>query len=110
MTHRCANAGTAWFRRICLAATVCAMSPAAAQSPEQIAAGARVYSRNCSPCHGVRMRDPEGAFDLRKFPRDAKERFAASVLNGKGQMPPWNGLLSPEEVEQVWSYVVEGEK
>lgn len=56
------------------------------------------------------MRDPEGAFDLRKFPRDAKERFAASVLNGKGQMPPWNGLLSPEEVEQVWSYVVEGEK
>ena len=108
MTQRILAAEADWLRRgVFLVALF--VAPAVAQT-SQIDAGARVYARNCAPCHGVRMRDPEGAFDLRKFPRDNRDRFVSSVLNGKGQMPPWNGLLSPEEVEQVWSYVLEGEK
>ena len=35
---------------------------------QQIERGARIYARNCSPCHGTRMLDPQGAFDLRQFP------------------------------------------
>ena len=81
-----------------------------AETPAQTEAGAKVYARNCSPCHGARMRDPEGAFDLRKFPKDARERFVTSVTNGKGQMPPWNGLLGADEIESLWSYVRFGEK
>jgi mono/diheme cytochrome c family protein len=78
--------------------------------PEQIAAGASLFSRNCSPCHGTRMRDPESAFDLRKFPHDQHERFVNSVTRGKNQMPPWGDLLKPEDIEALWAYVVAGER
>ena len=78
--------------------------------PERVKAGGAIYARNCSPCHGARMRDPEGAFDLRKFPHDAHDRFIASVTHGKNQMPPWGDLLKPDEVEALWAYVVAGEK
>ena len=79
-------------------------------SPDRIRAGAAIFSRNCSPCHGTRMLDPQGAFDLRKFPRDQRERFITSVLRGKNQMPPWGDILKPEEVEALWGYVVAGEQ
>jgi len=56
------------------------------------------------------MLDPQGASDLRKFPRGERERFINSVMRGKNQMPPWGDLLKPEEVEALWAYVVAGEK
>ena len=79
-------------------------------APEQIRLGAEIFSRNCSPCHGPRMQDPEGAFDLRTFPPDQHARFVNSVSRGKNSMPPWAGLLKPEEIEALWAYVVAGEK
>ena len=30
--------------------------------------------------------------------------------DGKNQMPPWDDLLKPEEIEALWAYVVAGEK
>jgi len=78
--------------------------------PTQIKAGADIYARNCSPCHGTRMLEPQGAFDLREFPHDAHERFVSSVTRGKNQMPPWGDLLKPEQVEALWAYVVAGER
>ena len=94
-------AGIAFF----LCAPAWAQSPA----PEQIRRGADVYERNCSPCHGARMQDPQGAFDLRKFPHGERERFVTSVTRGKNQMPPWGGLLKPEDIEALWSYVISAE-
>lgn len=92
-------------------------APAIAQSPQppqfppaQVQAGAKIYANNCSPCHGARMLDPQGAFDLRKFPADQRERFIHSVTRGKNQMPPWGDLLKPEEIEALWAYVMTGEK
>lgn len=96
-------------RHVLIAALVLACSPAAAQTPEQVKAGAEIYERNCSPCHGARMMDPQGASDLRKFPHDQRERFLNSVTKGKNQMPPWGGLLGPEDVEALWAYVVSAE-
>jgi mono/diheme cytochrome c family protein len=95
-----------------IAAVIALASAAAAQEfqPQQIEAGAKIFARNCSPCHGPRMRDPESAFDLRKFPHDAHDRFVASVTRGKNQMPPWGDLLKADEVEALWAYVVAGEK
>src|ERR1700720_139108 len=72
--------------------------------PERIRAGAAVFSRNCSPCHGTRMQNPESAFDLRGFPPDQHERFVSSVTRGKNQMPPWGDLLNAEEIESLWAY------
>ena len=77
--------------------------------PERIRVGAEIFARNCSPCHGTRMQNPETAFDLRKFSRDQHDRFVASVTRGKNQMPPWGDLLTPDEVEALWAYVVAGE-
>jgi len=77
-----------------------------AQTPEQVQLGASVYARNCSACHGARMLDPQGAFDLRQFPHDEHERFVTSVTRGKNQMPPWGGVLKPEEIEALWAYVI----
>jgi mono/diheme cytochrome c family protein len=75
----------------------------------QVSLGADIFARNCSPCHGPRMRDPESAFDLRKFPRDQHDRFVVSVTRGKNQMPPWGDMLTAAEVEALWAYVVSGE-
>ncbi len=88
------------------------MHPAAAQtfSAEQIKLGSDTYARHCSPCHGVRMKNPEGAFDLMTFPPDGESRFRTSVTKGKNSMPPWGGLLKLEEIDGLWAYVVAGEK
>jgi mono/diheme cytochrome c family protein len=98
-----------------LCAAVCLLPIAATAQDvsfpnEQIAAGASLFSRNCSPCHGTRMRDPESAFDLRKFPHDQHERFVNSVTRGKNQMPPWGDILKAGDVEALWAYVVAGER
>ena len=79
-------------------------------APEKIKEGATIYSQNCSPCHGPRMADPQGAFDLRTFPPDQKSRFLNSVTNGKNSMPPWGGLFNPDQIESLWAYVMAGEK
>jgi mono/diheme cytochrome c family protein len=78
--------------------------------PQQIATGAEIFARNCSPCHGPRMQDPESAFDLRKFPPGEHDRFVRSVANGKNQMPPWGDLLKGDDIEALWAYVSTGEK
>jgi mono/diheme cytochrome c family protein len=98
------------------AALCCAMAAAQDQNkaqsfpPQQIAAGAEIFSRNCSPCHGPRMQDPESAFDLRTFPPTEHDRFVRSVTNGKNQMPPWGDLLKRDDIEALWAYVTMGEK
>jgi mono/diheme cytochrome c family protein len=91
--------------RYVLTVALIAATQAMAQDAKQIKLGAEIYERNCSPCHGARMMDPQGAADLRKFPHDQHERFVNSVTKGKNQMPPWGGLLKPEDVEALWAYV-----
>src|SRR5579871_1801425 len=78
--------------------------------PQQIAAGADIFARNCSPCHGPRMQDPESAFDLRTFPPGEHDRFVRSVTSGKNQMPAWGDLLKSGDIEALWAYVTAGEK
>ena len=78
--------------------------------PEQISAGAEIYAVNCSPCHGARMRDPDSAFNLQKFPHDQRERFINSVTRGKNQMPPWGDLFKPDQLDALWAYVTAGER
>ena len=78
--------------------------------PEQITKGATLFARNCSPCHGPRMVDPQSAFDLRKFPPDEKTRFVNVLMRGKNAMPPLGGLFGADEIDALWAYVVAGEK
>jgi mono/diheme cytochrome c family protein len=97
---------------IVLACLVMNVPPAEAQSfsTDQIGSGAELYAVNCSPCHGAHMQDPGAAFNLRKFPPDQHERFINAVTRGKNQMPPWGDFFKPEQLEELWAYVMAGER
>jgi mono/diheme cytochrome c family protein len=43
------------------------------------------------------------------FPRDAKTRFVDSVMNGKRNMPPWDDVLKPDDLDALWAYVSTGD-
>jgi len=55
------------------------------------------------------MRNPQWGIDLRQFPRDANTRFVNSVTYGKRQMPSWEDVLKPEDIEALWAYVSTGD-
>jgi len=76
-----------------------------AQDQEAVDAGAAVYDTNCSSCHGARLRNPGGSFDLRELKADERERFDTSVLDGKRMMPAWRGTLTEEQLGQLWAYI-----
>ena len=77
-----------------------------AQPAVDTSLGKTLFSQNCSRCHGFNMVNPApGVFDLRAFPLDDKSRFVAAVSDGKGAMPAWKAVLSPEDIENLWSYV-----
>src|SRR5207244_4279831 len=89
------NEALRWFRGISTALVLISV-PAAGEeafTPAQVRLGAEIFERNCAPCHGPRMQDPESAFDLRNFPRSQHDRFVSSVTRGKNQMPPWGDML-----------------
>lgn len=88
-----------------IAYAMMAASGAQAQDRAAIAAGEAVYKENCVTCHGERVVSPGGAFDLRKLGADERPRFDKAMNEGKGQMPAWEGMLSPEEFDQVWAYI-----
>jgi mono/diheme cytochrome c family protein len=49
------------------------------------------------------------AYDLRQFPHGDKPRFVRSVTEGKnGRMPQWGDLLKPQEIDEIWAYVMTG--
>lgn len=81
------------------------VAAALAQDRAKIQAGAEVYAERCAACHGERLRATGGAFDLLKLRPDERERFDKAVNDGKGQMPPWAGVLSPAEIDQLWAYL-----
>jgi mono/diheme cytochrome c family protein len=74
--------------------------PAAAEG-----AGEQVYQEHCAACHGERLRASGSARDLREIGAHERERFDKVVLEGKGQMPPWRGVLEQEQMNQVWAYI-----
>jgi cytochrome c55X len=85
-----------------------AASPAPGGDAAQVDQGRRIYAQHCSHCHGFNMVSAGNVtFDLREFPRDQKDRFLESVVNGKdNRMPPWGDVLSVDEIEAIWAYVL----
>jgi mono/diheme cytochrome c family protein len=86
-------------------AAVPAPRAVAAADRAKIAAGEAVYNTYCSNCHGDGLMSSGQTFDLRRLDADARSRFETSVLMGKGQMPPWQGVLTGDEIDQIWHYI-----
>ena len=89
-----------------------AAAPQPANDPAQASKGKALYGTNCLHCHGINMvTSGTVAFDLRQFPHDDKARFVNSVTHGKNnRMPPWGDLLKPEDIDNLWAYVLTGGK
>jgi mono/diheme cytochrome c family protein len=69
--------------------------------------GAAVFGENCSTCHGATGHGGNGGPDLTTMPLAQTEEGAIQqVTNGGGGMPPFGGVLSEEEIENVAAYVV----
>lgn len=95
-------------RVLVLASALAALCrPAGAQDApvEPAEAGRRIYVSSCQRCHGINLATTGIGFDLRTFPQDDKERFLRSVTNGLRTMPPWGGILKPEQMDLVWAYI-----
>jgi len=96
---------------IAIGAVLSIMSPVRAQdaaSPQdqvKIAAGENVYNYNCQTCHGEQLESTGQVFDLRRLTANDHARFENSVRNGKNQMPPWKGILTDEQIDQLWYYI-----
>jgi quinohemoprotein ethanol dehydrogenase len=72
------------------------------------AAGKEVFSEECSVCHGATGHGGNGGPDLRTMPlAKTQEGAEQQVTNGGGGMPPFKGVLTPEEISNVAAYVAE---
>ena len=76
-----------------------------AQEQSLIAAGEQLYEEHCAECHGEKLRSSGVVPDLRELPANDRARFDQAVKDGKGQMPAWEGILSAENLDQLWAYI-----
>jgi quinohemoprotein ethanol dehydrogenase len=82
--------------------------PRADQPTEKVRAGEVVFAQFCSTCHG-RDAIGAGARDLRFIKAQSHADFNEIVLGGKFKekgMAPFNGVLTPEQVDAVHAYVI----
>ena len=96
------------MRKIFLASsTTCVVLGACADAPAQdrIAAGEQVYEEHCATCHGAKLRSTGAIPDLKQQKADGRARFDQMVMAGRGQMPAWQGIIGPDELDQLWAYV-----
>jgi mono/diheme cytochrome c family protein len=68
-------------------------------------AGRAIYTDRCAQCHGERLMTTGAAPDLKLLTADQRAHFDDIVRNGKGQMPAWGGMITDEEIDQVWAYI-----
>jgi cytochrome c6 len=89
--------------------TVAFNSPASAGD---IASGAKVFSANCAACHmggnNVVMANKTLKKDaLATYSMNSLEAISTQVKNGKNAMPAFGGRLSPAQIEDVATYVLD---
>ncbi|MFL6797249.1 MAG: c-type cytochrome [Xanthobacteraceae bacterium] len=75
------------------------------QDKAKIAAGEEVYNTYCAVCHGDRLVSTGQFPNLRRLTPDDRAKFESTVRDGRNQMPPWKGVISDEQIDQIWAYV-----
>jgi mono/diheme cytochrome c family protein len=94
------------IRRVTPFFILLAFSATATADEAAVRKGAKIYENNCSTCHGDDLQNNSSiAFDLRRLKAGEHSRFVNSVLHGKNAMPSWEGVLTAEQIENLWVYV-----
>jgi len=78
---------------------------ASAQDQVSAAAGEALYDEHCAMCHGESLRSAGAIPDLRQLREDQKDYFKMTVTDGRGQMPTWGGILSDQDMDNLWTYI-----
>jgi cytochrome c55X len=86
-------------------AVAAASGGALGQEQSAIDAGEKVYEEHCQSCHGEKLRSAGAMPDLRELRQDERAKFDTMVMNGRSQMPAWQGIITPQELDQLWAYV-----
>jgi mono/diheme cytochrome c family protein len=97
------------MHRCVLAILAAALTVATAMAEESaVEKGERLYAKYCATCHGDDLQNNSGvAFDLRRLTADEHPRFVNSVQHGKKAMPSWQGVLSSDQIDDLWAYIRE---
>jgi mono/diheme cytochrome c family protein len=74
--------------------------------PVKAEAGELVYGDYCQTCHGDNLVSSGQTFDLRRLRPEDRKRFETSVQNGKGQMPPWRGVIDEDQMDKIWNFIM----
>ncbi len=95
---------------VAIAVLTVAFVPAAQAA--DAAAGAKVFTANCTACHmgggNVVMATKTLKKDaLEKYGMYSQEAIVTQVTKGKGAMPAFAGRLSDADIENVAAYVLE---
>ncbi len=82
--------------------------PAVTASAQDLAEGAAMYQGHCGVCHGLSVQGANIIPDLRYLTPEKHDQFQAIVYgmrSNKG-MPPFGGILQPEQVEKIHQYII----
>jgi cytochrome c55X len=83
--------------------------PALAQEPlpekAKIDAEETVYSTYCAPCHGDQLVSTGQLPNLRRLTSADRAKFDSTVRDGPNQMRPWRGVVSDEQLDQIWAHI-----
>jgi mono/diheme cytochrome c family protein len=72
------------------------------------ASGAQLFSDNCETCHGPNGAGGHVGPNLQKSPvAENLARVEKQIRNGSGAMPPFEGMLSNDQIDVIAKYVVE---
>lgn len=71
---------------------------------DNVAAGEKIFRTYCIVCHGIDGKlGLNGAKDLSVSQLTTEERIL-QVTKGKGLMTPFEGILNPDQIQQVVEY------
>lgn len=88
-----------------LVAGALAVTAGRAAAQDDAAIGEQVYEEHCQTCHGEKLRSAGAIPDLREVGENERAKFDKMVMEGRGQMPAWQGVVSPQELNQLWAYI-----
>jgi quinohemoprotein ethanol dehydrogenase len=81
--------------------------PPLTASADAVKHGSELFAANCSRCHTNDERSL--ALNLRRMPPEMHEAFQQVVIGGilkNAGMPPWEGFLTPQEVNDIHAYLI----
>ena len=86
--------------------SIAGLAQGQSQESSEYEKGRQQFHRTCAQCHGRNMiSSGVTVYDLRKFPLDQQDRFIASLVNGKGNMPAFKDALTSDQIRALWAYV-----